>query len=156
MERRMLLTFVVAAAMTLGAGAGTAAARSVAGPHRHGGLPLHATLLPGSETPPHDTAARGSARITVNPGHDQVCWKITFSDLSAPASAAHIHQAPVGVAGSIVLPTPVPAVTSGTGTGCATVSDALAQGLKTNPDAYYVNVHDSVFPAGEIRGQLSH
>jgi CHRD domain-containing protein len=120
----------------------------------HGGTPLAADLAGGNETPPNATTATGSARITVNSGHDEVCWEISFSGLVAPATAAHIHVGPPGVAGPIVLPTPVPPVTSGTGTGCAAVDDALARAIRQDPGAYYVNVHDSVFPAGQIRGQL--
>jgi hypothetical protein len=119
-----------------------------------GGHPLDAVLLPGNETPPHATAATGFAHITVNPGHSEVCWEITFSNLSAAASAAHVHIAPPGVAGPIVIPTPVPQVVSGTGTGCIVVTDELAHALSDHPASCYVNVHDSVFPAGEIRGQL--
>lgn len=120
----------------------------------HGGTPFAADMTGSNETPPNATTATGSARITVNLGHDEVCWEITFSGLAAPATAAHIHVGPPGVAGPIVVPTPVPPVISGTGTGCATVDDALARAIHDDPDAYYVNVHDSVFPAGQIRGQL--
>jgi hypothetical protein len=120
----------------------------------HGGKPLAADLAGSSETPPNTTTATGSARISVNPGHDEVCWEITFSGLVTPAAAAHIYVGPPGVAGPIVLPTPVPPVTSGTGTGCATVDHALARAILQDPGAYYVNVHDSEFPAGQIRGQL--
>jgi hypothetical protein len=120
----------------------------------HGGKPASAELSGSSETPPNITTATGSARITVNPGHDEVCWEITFTGLVTPATAAHIHVGPPGVAGPIVIPTPVPAVTSGTGTGCTVVNEALASAIQRDPGAYYVNVHDSVFPAGQIRGQL--
>jgi hypothetical protein len=120
----------------------------------HGGKPSAAELLGSNETPPNATTATGSARITVNPGHNEVCWEITFSGLVTPAAAAHIHVGPPGVAGPIVIPTPVPPSTSGTGTGCAVVDDGLASAIQHDPGAYYVNVHDSVFPAGQIRGQL--
>jgi hypothetical protein len=121
---------------------------------KHGGKPLETVLLPGNEVPPHATAATGSAHITVNPGQSEVCWSISFADLSAPASAAHIHVGVPGVAGPVVIPTPVPSVVSGTGSGCTVVTDVLAHALSDNPAGYYVNVHNSVFPGGEIRGQL--
>jgi hypothetical protein len=38
--------------------------------------------------------------------------------------------------------------------GCVTVDAALAQDLAANPRNYYVNVHTTDHPAGEIRGQL--
>jgi hypothetical protein len=120
----------------------------------HGGKPSSAELSGSKEAPPNATTATGSARITVNPGHDEVCWAITFTGLASAATAAHIHVGAPGVAGPVVIPTPVPAATSGTGTGCATVTDALASAIRDNPGAYYVNVHDKVYPAGQIRGQL--
>jgi hypothetical protein len=153
MRLRLVLTaFAVCALGVLGMSSASADRLPDAA---HGGHPLDAVLLPGSETPPHATAATGSAHITVNPGHAEVCWDITFANLSAPATAAHIHIAPPGVPGPIVIPTPVPSVISGTGSGCTVVAETLAHALNEHPADYYVNVHDAVFPGGEIRGQLS-
>jgi len=152
MRRRGLVVFLIAVAVAL-FGIASASAERLPG-SMHGGKPLETALLPGNEVPPHATAATGLTLITVNPGQSEVCWEITFSGLSAPATAAHIHFGPPGVAGAIVIPTPVPNVTSGTGTGCAVVASPLAHDLAANPTGYYVNVHDSVFPGGEIRGQL--
>ena len=149
--RPLAAAFIVAG--VAGLAAGPAAADRIDG-SSHGGRPLLTVLSPGEEVPPHDTAATGTARVTVNVGHSEVCWDISFSDLSAPAIAAHIHQAPQGVNGPVVIPTPVPAEVTGTAHDCAVVDNALARDLNENPDQYYVNVHDSVFPGGEIRGQL--
>ena len=38
--------------------------------------------------------------------------------------------------------------------GCATASMAVAGAIKKNPAAYYVNVHNTKYPAGALRGQL--
>jgi hypothetical protein len=152
-RRRPLVLFAMLAGAVAVWGTAPASADRLPG-SSHGGRPLAAELSGGNETPPNATTATGSARFTVNAGQNEVCWEITFSGLAGPATAAHIHVAPPGVAGPIVVPTPVPAATSGTGTGCATVDDALAQAIKNNPGDYYVNVHDAPFPGGQIRGQL--
>ena len=66
---------------------------------------------------------------------------------------AHIHRAPPTSAGPIVVHLTAP--TSGTSKGCAAVTRALAQELIQSPGAFYVNVHNTPFPGGAVRGQLS-
>jgi hypothetical protein len=85
----------------------------------------------------------------------QLCYALTASGLTAPPTAAHIHNAPAGQNGPVVVNfTPVPATTTFALTTCATVPAATAQGLAQNRANFYVNVHDTNFPGGEIRGQL--
>lgn len=110
-----------------------------------GGRPLYATMTGGTSGDPDGA---GTARVTVNPGKDEVCWDLTVTGI-ATATAAHIHNA----AGAPVVPLSAPA--SGSSSGCATVSDDLAKALMTSPGDYYVNVHNAEYPAGAIRGDLS-
>lgn len=120
----------------------------------HGGRPLAAELSGQSEVPPNGSPATGSAKFTVNHGHGEVCWAISFSGLTSPATAAHIHVGPSGANGPVVIPTPVPVATSGVAEGCAVVDRSLAKAIKDDPAAYYHNIHTATFPGGEIRGQL--
>ena len=64
---------------------------------------------------------------------------------------------PIGVqmtgAGPIVVHLAAP--TSGSSSGCAPVTRALAQEPIQNPGAFYVNVQDTPFPGGAVRGQLA-
>lgn len=103
-----------------------------------------------------DLAATGTAKITVNPGQSRVCWEIdTNGDWSAGTTSitgAHIHSAPAGQNGPVVVA--LTAVLDGTSTGCATVDRSLADAIRKAPQGYYVNVHTNLFPNGAIRGQL--
>jgi hypothetical protein len=121
----------------------------------HGGRPLTATLTGAAEVPgPGDPDGTGSAVITLNQGQGEVCWEISVSNITLPATAAHIHVAPVGVAGPVVVPLSAPEA-SGFSSGCANADQDLIKAIRQNPEAYYVNVHTTDFPAGAVRGQLA-
>jgi hypothetical protein len=118
-----------------------------------GGRPLSTTMSGREEVPgPGDADGTGTATITLNPGQGQVCFELTVANI-APATAAHIHRAPVGVAGPIVVGLTPP--TSGSSTGCVTADRELVKAILQNPSEYYVNVHNAEFGPGAIRGQLS-
>lgn len=132
--------------------AGALFAVSAASVAATGGRPYQ-TPLSGAEEAPFagDPDGTGWARITVNPGLGRVCYWLEVSGI-APATAAHIHVAPAGTAGPVVIPLAAP--TSGSSSGCAEVSRELAKALIQDPTAYYVNVHNGDYPAGALRGQL--
>jgi hypothetical protein len=145
MRRRKAAPVAVGASVLLLALAGAVLAA--------GGAPLSATMTGAAEVPgPGDPDGSGSASITVNPGLGEVCFELSVSDI-APATAAHIHVGPAGVAGPVVVPLAPP--TSGTSSGCVSVDRELAMALVQETEDYYVNVHNAPFPAGAIRGQLS-
>ena len=134
----------------------------------HGGTPFMAVLLPGTTGDP-SSAAGGVALMTLNSGQEEVCFKVTFSGLSAPVSNAHIHVGAEGVNGPVVVPfaQPVadrfPRTTSGTVARCVFAPRELIKAMRENPENYYVNVHTASTPAnpatdrpgGAIRGQLT-
>ena len=141
-------TFVL---VTLTAGLLSALAVGVA--LADGGAPRATTLTGAEEVPPADPDGTGSASITLNVGQSSVCWELSVSNI-APAFAAHIHAAPAGVNGPIVVPLSPP--TSGSSSGCTeNVDPALIQAIIDRPEQYYVNVHNADFPGGAVRGQLS-
>ncbi|MEO7838953.1 MAG: CHRD domain-containing protein [Anaerolineales bacterium] len=118
-----------------------------------GGRKLTTTLTGAAEVPgPGDPDGSGTATITLNYGQGEVCWDLTVSGI-APATAAHIHVAPAGVAGPVVVPLSPP--TSGSSSGCASADRDLIKAIIQNPEQYYVNVHNAEYPPGALRGQLS-
>src|SRR2546427_12416426 len=121
---------------------------------------LHAKLAAKNETTGSTSIAKGHTLIKVrNDGTIQFKTQINNKNHET-FIAGHIHQAPVGVAGPIVVPlfvAPTPATSarhikqSGVATpNAGTTGAALCQ----NPNAYYVNYHTTAFPGGAIRGQL--
>ena len=142
MTIKHLAAFAASAALI--AGAATAA---------DGGRKLQTNLTGAAEVPgPGDPDGAGTAQITVNPGQKRVCYKLRVSNI-APATAAHIHEAAPTAAGPVVVTLGAP--TSGTSSGCVTVTRALALEILKDPSDYYVNVHNAAFPAGAVRGQLA-
>jgi aldose sugar dehydrogenase len=103
---------------------------------------------------PGDPDGSGMANITINLSKRQVCFALMVSDVG-PATAAHIHIAPPGEPGPVVVPLNPPP-TDGSSTGCANnVERRLLRNIMQHPERYYVNVHNEEFPAGAVRGQLS-
>ncbi|MBE9004608.1 CHRD domain-containing protein [Fortiea sp. LEGE XX443] len=133
------------------------------------GFSFTSTLNGAQENPPISTPATGTATgtLTGDPGSWVFSYVVNYSGLQGVIAApfAHIHVAPVGVNGPIVhdldganVP-PIAGSTSGTITGdwrfddiSRPLTDVLAQQL-INGNTYF-NIHTSLFPAGELRGQI--
>lgn len=142
--RILLASGVVAASLAGPLSAGAAA--------DDGGRPLSAELTGAAEVPgPGDPDGTGSASLRVNPGLSEICYTLAVANVDG-VTAAHIHQAPVGSPGPVVVPLAAPV--DGSSSACATVDRDLALAILTDPGAYYVNVHSSAHPAGAVRGQL--
>ena len=117
-----------------------------------GGRPFVIALTGSAEVTPGDPDGSGTARLTFNPGQEQVCYELTVSGI-APATAAHIHEAPAGSAGPVVVGLTAP--TNGTSSGCVTLDREEIKEIMRDPSLYYVNVHNAPYPNGALRGQLS-
>lgn len=119
-----------------------------------GGRRLTSELLGANEAPgPGDPDGSGYAEIILNQGQGTISYELTVENI-APATAAHIHFAPAGVAGPVVVALTAP--TNGMSSGVINnVDPDLIKAIRQNPGAYYVNVHNSEYPAGALRGQLS-
>jgi len=123
---------------------------------------LTVQLSSAEEVPPAvpDPGATGVADLELYPMLGIVCAQITVDKGTATgtfagAAGAHIHEAPAGSAGPIVVPLPVPSDDTGTVDGCVAVDGALQSEILGDRTNYYVNVHTTDYPAGLVRGQLS-
>jgi hypothetical protein len=107
-------------------------------------------LLGSAEVPKGAPAGRGIVNLTLDGAKGRVCW--TFEGIKGidRALAAHIHKAPAGKPGPIV----VPLGGAYKAKGCTTAAKAVVSAIEAKPGAYYVNVHTAKYPAGAIRGQL--
>jgi CHRD domain-containing protein len=118
-----------------------------------------ATMSAGQEVPKPNGAKAGAAGVftataTEHAKTSTLAWKLTFTKLSGPAVAAHIHLGAKGRAGTVLVPlcaAPAKPCTSGM-TGKVTVKKDIADALERGKA--YVNVHTAKNPAGEIRGQV--
>jgi hypothetical protein len=102
----------------------------------------------GQEFPgPGDPDGTGFATLYIDAAANSIVWDITVADIVLPISADHIHMANAGVSGPVRID--FHALLSG---GPEFDGDLAA--VLANPTGWYVNVHNSVYPAGAIRGQL--
>jgi hypothetical protein len=111
-----------------------------------------ATLDGKSENPPTTSTGTGTAAIDYDAATKKLSWKLTYTGLSGPATAAHFHgPAEAGKNAGVELA--IPGATSSPAEGSATLTDAQAADLASGK--LYINVHTAANPGGEIRGQVT-
>jgi hypothetical protein len=141
-----------------------ALALSVSGPVQAEEI-FMAVLTGSQETPPNGSPAMGFGTFILNDAKTDLHFDYTFSGLTAPSTATHFHDGPPGVAAAVVRPVMadegfLPGTFMGEMIGDWTTTDALHPQLtamlvaELEAGNIYVNVHSTVFPGGEIRGQL--
>ncbi len=106
------------------------------------------------QVPPVDTAATGTAEITYDPATRVVTWNVTYSGLSGQPTMAHFHgpAASGSVAPPVIWLTEKGAAVTGPIKGEATLTPE--QAAQFTSGMWYVNVHTTANPKGEIRGQV--
>jgi hypothetical protein len=109
--------------------------------------------LNGSQsTPPVATAATGTGNLTLNPADNTITCSITTTGLTG-GTEGHIHLAEPGVPGDLKV-----LLTGGPTTWSCPTSPAHVlttfQMAALLEGRLYMNVHSTVHPGGDIRGQL--
>ena len=105
------------------------------------------------EVPPVATLGVGTATVVINYGTGDVDISGSYSNLSSAQIDAHLHgPAPRGQTAGPILTLTGTGGTTGTFSGSAILTSAEIQDIFSN--LTYVNVHSTLFPSGEIRGQV--
>ncbi len=113
---------------------------------------MKATLDGKSEVPPNASTGTGTADLDYDAATKKLSWKLTYSGLTGPATAAHFHgPAEPGKNAGVALA--IPDATKSPVDGSATLTDAQAADLAAGK--YYINIHTAANPGGEIRGQVT-
>ena len=150
-RKRILLiaaVIAVAGAMVFGGTAVAGDARLRTG--------VEADLSGAAEVPPGTGDADGTGHIQIGlyPVKNKICYTITVNDITLPATAAHLHEAPAGSEGPVRLGLKASGA-DGTARECRRgLSSGFIREIKRNRENYYVNVHTSDFQDGAVRGQL--
>lgn len=113
---------------------------------------LTGTLQGIQENPPIASVAGGTVFVMLERGASRVYVTGTFTGLAAPATMAHLHIGPAGINGPVRVNLSATAATSGTITGNGVVTAGFADSLIRG--FVYANIHNTMFPGGEIRAQM--
>ena len=111
---------------------------------------FQATLNGASETPANASTATGTASFTYNTVTYILSGTVTFQGITP--IGAHIHKGAVGVAGNVIFPLGSTTITSPISFTSQPLDATQRADLLAN--SYYVNLHSTSYPNGEIRGQL--
>lgn len=108
------------------------------------------------EVPKPKGSVRGAqgtftATVTKSGTTGTIAWRLSFSELTGRAMAAHIHTGKRGKAGPVVVPLCGPC-RSGMRRNAALTASVLSA---LEAGRAYVNIHTARNPAGEIRGQIA-
>ena len=130
-----------------------------------------ASLAGANEVPPINSAGTAAFEMTIS---DTITFSLTFSGLSSNLVVSHLHFAPTKVAGGVMIflcgggnQPACPAATSGTITGTITAANVTGPGgqgitagdltsalAAVRSELSYANMHTTMFPGGEIRGNV--
>ena len=114
---------------------------------RPGQILFFSRLSEAQEPSPTGSTATGKGSVIFDPATLGITYQLVHTVVGA--TAGHIHQAPVGVNGAVIVPFTL--VGQGA-SGSATLTAPQAAALQSL--GCYMNVHSAAFPGGEIRGVL--
>jgi hypothetical protein len=115
---------------------------------------LGANINGAQEVPVVVTPATGAATITFDTVTNQLSWTIYYEDLTGTSTDAHFHgPALPGVSAGVQVPIPhTDGLKSDTLIGSAILT--ATQETQLLAGLWYINIHSTFRPGGEIRGQV--
>lgn len=123
------------------------------------------TLLPANEVRDQAVVSSATGTATYVLTGNILTYSVSVSGLTGPATASHIHAAPAGSNGNVIVPYVIAKVANGiVASGTIDLSQPVVNGstsitgdslrvLLNNGNAY-TNVHTATYGGGEIRGQI--
>ncbi|PSL42885.1 CHRD domain-containing protein [Chitinophaga niastensis] len=115
---------------------------------------LSASLNGGQETPPNAATGTGTLSGTYDPSTYKITYSLSWTGITGAATGMHFHEpALAGSSAPVVIGiTGFSSATYGSVSGSAVATQA--QGADLLAGKWYVNIHTSAYPNGEIRGQI--
>jgi len=113
---------------------------------------LGSRLSGAAEVPANMSTGSGTLDATLDRDTSILTWRVTYSGLTGPVTAAHFHgPAMPGENAGVVVP--FASSTTSPIEGQATLSAAQLTELLAGK--WYVNLHTAAHPGGELRGQVT-
>lgn len=116
----------------------------------HAALGFSAVLTGAAENPPNASPATGVATVILNDAETAASFHIEFSGLLAAETAAHFHGP--ACLSTQNAPALFPLLPGSPKVGVWLLEPDDVTALKNG--CIYVNIHSTLFPGGEIRGNL--
>jgi CHRD domain len=101
-----------------------------------------------------DPEGRATALVKVQGA--RVTFSLSWRGITAP-TLGHIHRGATGANGPVavtLLGSPMPDTVSAAAGSTSVTDSAVAAAIRSDPAAFYVNLHSAEFPGGAVRGQL--